>query len=204
MKELYRKLSQYLHPASLLVAAAFDLLWGVPEGALTASWVGVVLLPVAFVSIFFVCFGAVTAIQRFGSGDEWSGALTKGLILGVLAAIPYSFIGMGVSAFWLIMRLTYGVDPEVILLGKLTRSWREIEGILRKLAPPDTRSQSLDEVINCLHSQRLLSRTLAEELHTLRKQRNITMHEMSTAELDTLVEQVQAMENTLRRRFLNG
>lgn len=203
MKELYQKLSLYLNPGSLIVAVAFDLLWSLPEGALTASWVGIILLPIAIITVFIASFGTVTLIQRYGSLDEWNTALTKGLIIGVLAAIPYSFIGLAAAGFWSFMRLTYGVDQEVILLGKLTRGWREIEVVLRKLAPPDVRGRSLDEVINYLRDQRLLSSALAEQLHDLRKQRNVNMHEISTDELATLVDSVQAMENTLHTRFLN-
>lgn len=203
MRELYNKLTLYLHPGSLLVAIAFDLLWSLPEGALTASWVGIILLPIAVTTVFAASFIAVTLIQRCGSLDEWQPALTKGLILGVLAAIPYSFIGLGVGAFWGFMRLTYGVDQEVILLGKLTKSWREIEITLRKLVPPDLQRGSLEDVINYLRDQRLLSRDLADDLHNLRRQRNINMHEMSTDELAHLVDDVQTMQNALRTRFLN-
>lgn len=202
-KDLYRKLSLYLHPGSLIVAVAFDLLWSIPEGGLTASWVGIILLPIAVISVFVASFGVVTLIQRYGSLDNWQMALTKGLVIGVLAAIPYSFIGMGVAAFWGFMRLTYGVDQEVILLGKLTKAWREIEVTLRRLAPPDIRKGSLDDVINYLRDQHLLSRDLADQLHELRRQRNTNMHEISTDELAILVDNVEGMQNRLRIRFLN-
>lgn len=203
-KDIYHKLSLYLHPGSLLIAVAFDLLWSLPEVGSTLTIWGIILLLFFSITVFVACFIPVTLIQRLGSGDEWSTALLKGLILGILAAIPYSFIGMVVGAFWGIMRLTYGVDQEVILLGKLTKSWREIEITLRKLAPPDVRSRSLDEVINYLHDQHLLSSTLADQLHDLRRQRNTNMHEISTDELAALVDNVQAMQNTLRVRFLHG
>jgi len=67
----------------------------------------------------------------------------------------------------------------------------------------DIRKGSLDDVINYLRDQRLLSRDLADQLHELRKQRNVNMHEISTDELALLVDNVQAMQNTLRMRFLN-
>jgi hypothetical protein len=203
-KNLYHKLSLYLHPGSLIVAVAFDLLWSLPEGALTASWVGIILLPIAIITVFIATFATVTLIQRYGSIEGWNTALTKGLIIGVLAAIPYSFIGLAVAGFWGFMRLTYGVDQEVILLGKLTRSWREIEVTLRRLVLPEIRNAPFEVVINHLRDQHLLSRDLADQLHELRRQRNTNMHEISTDELATLVDNVQTMQNILRTRFLRG
>lgn len=204
MKELYRKLSMVLHPGSLIVAVAFDLLWSLPEGALTASWVGIMLLPIAIATVFIASFGAVTLIQRYSALDDWGTSLTKGLILGILAAVPYSFIGVGVGLFWGFMRLTYGVDQEVILLGKLTKSWREIEVILRRLLPPEMHSAKTETVINYLRDQHLLSNSLAAQLHDLRRQRNKNVHEFTTNELAILVDNSISMQNTLRMRFLNA
>ena len=203
MKDLYLYITQRFHPGSILVAAAFDLLWSFFEGGSTVSIVGIIFLPILVGTVFIASFGTVTLIQRLGSGDEWGAALSKGLALGILAAVPFSVIGLIGAAGWGAMRLMYGVDQEVILLGKLTRSWREIEATLRNLAPRDIRNNSLDILIDSLYSQRLLSRTLKDQLHELRKQRNINTHEISTDELGRLVEEVQAMERTLHARFLH-
>jgi hypothetical protein len=202
MKEPYRKLSLYLHPGSLLVAVAFDLLWAIPESGLTLSGFGLLLLPFAVGTVFLASFGVVTLVQHYAALDDWSTALSKGLLLGTLAAIPYSLVGMAVAGFWGMARLAYGVDEEVILLGKLTRSWRGIEVNLRRLAP-HLRKESFELVIENLYTRRLISPALRNRLHELRRQRNTNMHELSTAELAALVDAVQAMENTLRVRFLN-
>lgn len=202
MKNLYIYITQHIHPGSIVVAVAFDLLWSVFEGGATASILGIILLPVMIVMIFAASFGAVTLIQRFGAGDEWSSALMKGLVLGVLAAIPFSAVGMIGAVGLGLLRLVYGVDEEVILLGKLTRSWREIELTLRRLAPADVRGRSLDEVINALHSQGTISTVLKDHLHDLRRQRNTITHETSTSDLARLVKDVQSMEHTLRTRVL--
>jgi hypothetical protein len=202
MKDLYLYITQRIHPGSILVAAAFDLLWSLFEGGSTLSLVGIIFLPILMGTVFIASFGAVTLIQRLGAGDDWGAACSKGLILGILAAVPFSVIGVVGAAIWGALRLTYGVDQEVILLGKLTRSWREIESRLRRLAPQVPRTESLEKVIDSLYDRRLLSRTLKDQLHELRRQRNINMHEVSTDELDRLVQEVQAMERTLQARFL--
>ena len=202
MKDIYLYITQRIHPGSIVVAVAFDLIWSAFEGGATASIVGIILLPILIGTIFIASFGAVTLIQRFGSDDEWGLALSKGIVLGVLAAIPFSVIGTVGALGYGAMRLMYGVDEEVILLGKLTRSWREVEKILRRLAPPEIRNDSIEVVINHLYNQRLLSNTLKDQLHTLRKQRNVNTHEISTDELAKLVDDVQAIESTLHIRFL--
>jgi len=202
MKDIYLYITQRIHPGSIVAAVAFDLIWSLFEGGVTASFVGIILLPFLIGTIFIASFGAVTLIQRLGSGDEWSAALSKGLALGVLAAVPFSAVGVIGGAVLGIMRLTYGADEETILLGKLTRSWREVEGTLRRLAPTYAHGRSLEDVINHLYSQRLLSSALKEQLHDLRRQRNVNTHEISTGELANLVDEVQSMENTLNMRFL--
>jgi hypothetical protein len=204
MKDLYLYIIQRIHPGSIVVAVVFDLLWSFFEGGSAATVIGVFLLPVLIVAVFISSFGAVTLIQRLGSGDEWTTAAAKGVALGVLAAVPFSAVSMIGAAGLGFMRLTYGIDEEVILLGKLTRSWREIEQSLRSLAPKDVRGRSLDELINYLYSQRLLSSELKDQLHHLRKQRNRNMHDMTSNELTLLVDEVQAMENTLRVEILQS
>ena len=198
MKELYRYINLQFHPGSILVAAGFDILWSLFEGGSTLSIVGIILLPLFMGTVFIASFGAVTLIQKLGFGDEWGPALAKGLTLGILAALPFSVIG---TAIWGAMRLTYGVDQEVILLGKLTRSWREIESILRPMAP-ELRSQSVETVIDTLYARGRLSQSLKDQLHELRRQRNVNIHNVSTGQLAGLVDEVQTMENALRGRFI--
>jgi len=201
MKDLYRYLNRQFHPLSIVVAVAFDILWSLFEGGSTLSIVGIILLPLFMGTVFIASFFAVTLIQKLAFGDEWGPALSKGLALGILAALPFSVMGVVGGAIWGAMRLTYGVDEEVILLGKLTRSWREIESTLRRLAP-ELRNQSFEIVIETLYDRRLLSRILRDQLHELRRQRNVNIHNVSTGELASLVDQVQSMESTLRGRFI--
>lgn len=193
MKDLYLCIAQRIHPGSILVTVGFDLLWSLFEGGSARSVVGLVLLPVVMLMVFTMSFVAVTLIQKLGSGDVWRDALSKGLVLGALAAVPFSVVGVVAAVSMGIMRMKYGADEEVILLGKLTRSWREIELILRRMAP-DMHGQSLDRVIDILYERRRLSRTLRGQLHELRRQRNINTYDVSTSQLASLVDAVQANE----------
>lgn len=201
MKDLYLSITERIHPGSIFAAVALDLIWSLFESG--SSLVGFLLMPILMGTIFVTSFTAVTLIQRYGSGDEWSAALSKGVAMGVFAAVPFSVVGVVGAGLVGLMRLAYGADEEVILLGKLTRSWREIEQQLRRLAPREVRNGSLDEVINSLYAQHYLSRELKDRLHELRKQRNINTHQISTDELSRLVDEVQAMEGMLQARFLN-
>jgi hypothetical protein len=202
MKNLYLYLTTNLHPGSLIVTIALDLLWSALEGALTVSVIGILLVPILIAIIFMICFGAVTSIQLSAAHDDWPAALAKGFALGVVAAIPFSVVGLIIGIVWGLLYAIYGVDEEVVLLGKLTRGWRDVEMALRRLAPPEVRNRNIDEVIDYLYDNRILSNELKNQLHELRRLRNINMHEMSTSELSVLVGDVLSMSQTLRGRML--
>ncbi len=198
MKNIYQYITQRIHPGSIIAAIALDLLWSIFESGATASLAAIFFLPLLIGMVFATSFSAVTLIQRFGSGDDWPSAIAKGGTLGVLTAVPYFMVGLVSITGWGVMSLTYGVNKEMVLLGKLTHSWRKIEGGLRKLTPQEMRFQGRDEVINYLYAQGIFSAELKNHLHELRKQRNVNMHVMSTDELARLVDEVQEMEYTLR------
>src|SRR5258706_226865 len=82
-----------VHWISGLLTFAIDSLWSIPEMLAAASLVGLVLVPIfAFLSGLF-CFVAVLIIQRFIAKDSWGMALIKSLVIGLIAAIPFPFIG---------------------------------------------------------------------------------------------------------------
>ena len=201
MRDLYLSITRHIHPASLATTIALDLLWSVFETGSAASLVGILIMPFLMGVVFCLCFGAVTLIQRYSAYDDWPAALSKGLALGIVAAIPFSIVGLGVAAGWGLMHLLYGVDQEVILLGKLARSWRKIELTLRQMAAPELKNRGLDEVIDHLHARKIISAGQRDHLHELRKQRNFTMHQVSAQELESLVSDVQAMEAALTRNI---
>jgi hypothetical protein len=202
MKNLYLYLTNQFHSGSLIVLIALDLFWSVFEGGLAITGIGFLTIPLLMVVIFPLCFTAVTLIQKYAFYDDWPAALAKGLGFGIVAALPFSFVGILVAAGWGLMRLLYGVDQEVILLGKLTHAWRDVELTLRRLAPLEVRNETIEDVINYLYNHSLLSATVKDRLHDLRKLRNVNTHEISTNELSALVEAVLSTRDNLQRRNL--
>jgi hypothetical protein len=202
MKNLYIYLTNQFHSGSLIVLIALDLFWSVFEGGLAVTGIGFLIIPLLMVVIFPLCFTAVTLIQKYAFNDHWPAALAKGLGFGIVAALPFSFVGILVAAGWGLMRLLYGVDQEVILLGKLTHAWRDVELTLRRLAPPDIRNETTEDVINYLYNHRVLSANVKDRLHYLRKLRNVNTHEISTNELSALVDAVLSTRDNLQRRIL--
>lgn len=202
MKNFYIYLTNNLHPTSLIVTIALDLVWSVFEGGLTASIIGILAIPLLMATIFLVELVTVTLIQRYAAYDDWPAALVKGFGLGVFAALPFSFVGLALGAVWGVLHMIYGVDQEVILLGKLTLAWRDIEGSLRRLAPPEYRQSSTEEIINILFDGGMITATTRSRLHELRKLRNINTHEFSTTELEVLVDEVIAMRDSFQDRSL--
>ena len=87
-----------VHPLSSLVTIAIDQVWGIGELGATATGVGVAALPVLIVTSAAVCFVAVGLIQRYVDGDAWGAALSKALAMGVLAGVPYQFVGTAAGA----------------------------------------------------------------------------------------------------------
>lgn len=202
MKDFYLYITNQLHPASLITFILLDLAWSGVEGAVDLTGIGLLLTPIFSIIIFAICFPCVILIQRYAFYDNWSAALVKGLTLGFLAALPLSFVGLGVAFIWGALRIFYGVDEEVILLGKLTYAWREIEKFLRNAAPYEFRGWPTGELINYYYETGRLSASQRDHLQKLRKMRNLHTHEMSTDQLASLVDEVTAIQNSLQMRFM--
>jgi hypothetical protein len=83
-----------VHPLSAVVTIALDGLWSVLEGATTLSVIGfVALVPIFMLMTSVTCFGAVFLIQRFVSHDGWGASFAKGVVMGIIAGVPYSVAG---------------------------------------------------------------------------------------------------------------
>ncbi len=82
-----------LHPLSALATIAIDGLFTVVELAATATVVGAVLVPVVVVISGMLCLGAVVGVERYAARQDWGKALTAGVIMGLLAALPFFCVG---------------------------------------------------------------------------------------------------------------
>jgi hypothetical protein len=91
-----------VHWLSGLVTFAIDSLWSIPEMIAAASVVGLVLVPIFAVISGLCCFVAVLIIQRSVAKDRWGAALGKSLVIGLIAAIPFPFVG---SALGIVLHL---------------------------------------------------------------------------------------------------
>lgn len=71
-------------PLSAFITIVIDQLWSKFE--ITA------LLPIILLT-FATCFVSVLLIQRFISHDDWGSSVAKGVVMGIVAGVPYSVIG---------------------------------------------------------------------------------------------------------------
>ena len=101
-----------IHPLSAFVTIVLDGLWSIPEFAVTASIVGLPVLLILILSLFFVCFLTVLLIQRFVAHDSWGASAAKGVAMGIAAAVPYAIIGTVAGALLLIWAGVYHLQQQ--------------------------------------------------------------------------------------------
>ncbi len=82
-----------VHWVSAVVTIVIDGLWSIPEMIAAASVVGLLLVPVLSVISGLCCLVAVLFIQKFVAKDGWGAAIVKAGVVGLVAAIPFPFIG---------------------------------------------------------------------------------------------------------------
>jgi hypothetical protein len=87
-----------VHPLSSLVTIAIDQVWGMAEVGATASVVGLPSLPALILTSAAVCFVSVGLIQRYVDHDAWGPAIAKAVALGIMAGVPYPFVGTTAGA----------------------------------------------------------------------------------------------------------
>lgn len=80
-----------VHPLAALILLAVDNLWSLAEWAVV-SWV--VTIPAAFVSVFLPTY----FLHRRSLGQSRARALGWALLLGVIAAVPFSVGGTAIGA----------------------------------------------------------------------------------------------------------
>lgn len=80
-----------IHALAALATIALDGLFGIPELA-------AVSIPILSPIVGALGFAATTLVQRFVAKDEWGASLAKGLVLGIVAGVPYPVAGTAVGA----------------------------------------------------------------------------------------------------------
>jgi hypothetical protein len=98
-----------VHPMAALVTVVLDNIFGVVE----------LVDPLAIVltSVSVGILGAVSTsfIQRYLAKDEWGPAIAKGLVMGIIAGVPFSVAGTAVGVPLLAWA---GLHEWLILPGK--------------------------------------------------------------------------------------
>lgn len=75
-----------IHPLAALTTIVLDNLFGLPEVAMATWFVTVpVIGGIGFLTTLFV--------QRYLAKDGWGASLAKGLVMGVLAGVPFQVTG---------------------------------------------------------------------------------------------------------------
>ncbi len=85
-----RRLDAPVHPLAAALLVFVDNLWNLADWAVV-DWI--VTIPLSFLTVF----APVVFIQRFLGRDGWGKSFGKGLLLGVLAAVPTSITGTPVG-----------------------------------------------------------------------------------------------------------
>jgi hypothetical protein len=80
-----------IHALAALATIALDGLFGIPELA-------AVSIPIISPIVGVLGFAATILVQRFVAKDEWGASLAKGLVLGIVAGVPYPVAGTAVGA----------------------------------------------------------------------------------------------------------
>ena len=84
-----------VHPLSALVTVILDNLFDLPELAGPEAWIFTAPL------VGGLCFVTTTFVQRFLAKDEWGPAIAKGLVMGVIAGVPFSVTGTAAGGLFL-------------------------------------------------------------------------------------------------------
>jgi hypothetical protein len=87
-----------IHPFAALTTIVLDNLFGLPEVLETFAPPALILTSVTVGVINTV---AVTFVQRFLAKDEWGASIAKGLVMGIIAGVPYSVAGTATGALLL-------------------------------------------------------------------------------------------------------
>jgi hypothetical protein len=178
MKDTLKAFPWKIHPYSILVTIGLDLVWAFVEVGFLGSLIGVLGYPCLVVIIFLLCAFSVASIQQSQDYDDRGVAWTKGIVLAVFAAVPFSITTLCVGFLYKVIQLLVGGD-KVWLTGLLTTNWAALEGRLRDKARGlgfNGGQATMEEVINFLGSRGAISSLDVSRLHRLRQDRNMLSH----------------------------
>lgn len=82
-----------IHILSAVVTIVLDLFWGVLQGGAIVPVLTMPLLIGFSLITFGSCLWCVFCVQRFVAHDSRMAAITKGLVMGVIAGIPFMVTG---------------------------------------------------------------------------------------------------------------
>jgi hypothetical protein len=80
-----------IHPMAALVTIVLDGVFTLPE-------LDPLLIPIVSPIVGILGLAAVTLVQRYLAKDEWGPAVAKGLVMGIIAGVPYPVAGTAVGA----------------------------------------------------------------------------------------------------------
>ena len=87
-----------LHLLSSIVTIALDWVWFLVELPATVSLAFLPsLLPLSLL-LGLVTLGAVTFVQHYLADEPWGNAVAKGVVMGIVAGVPYPVFGTVVGA----------------------------------------------------------------------------------------------------------
>jgi hypothetical protein len=179
MKENLTALPWKIHPYSIIVTIILDLFWAFAEIGAVASVVGFFGYPILVILIFITCAFAVAKIQQSKDHDEPGTAWIKGIILGIIAAIPLSFTTMILGAIYKLIQLWVGGD-KIWLTGLLADNWSKLEELIRNkvktIDPKMANGETMESLINFLGKSKVISPTDVGDLHRFRMDRNLVTH----------------------------
>ena len=81
-----------LHPLAALTIIALDGIFG------TVEIIDPLLMVFTCVGVGFLGFASTTLVQRNLAHEGWGTAMTKGLVMGILAGVPYPILGTAIGA----------------------------------------------------------------------------------------------------------
>jgi len=82
-----------LHILAALATVALDWIWFLIELPATISVAFLPSLLPLSLGLGGLSFAAVTLVQHFLAGEAWGKAVTKGLVMGIIAGVPYPVFG---------------------------------------------------------------------------------------------------------------